>query len=296
MERNEKDMNGNKMQQQKQASISCVQNETHEQQQNPEGRKRNDIPTTNNNRSYKFVRVELGDNVNHFVIERDLGLHKQINEYHPNDREKASVNAVRWLACQNCTFRGDDESISSRNRGNFLELIKYAALYNDEVKKVVWENAPRNASYTPSTIQKEIFHIFASKVKEEVRKKFGEAKFCMILDESQDRAEREQMAILFRFVDKFGILKEQFFDLVHVKNTASLTLKEELYQLLSYHNLNITNVRGQGYEGASNMRGEFNGLKALILKDSPYAYYVHYFAHRLQLALIGATKEVIPIQ
>ena len=55
---------------------------------------------------------------------------------------KASVNAVRWLACQNCTFRGDDESISSRNRGNFLELIKYAALYNDEVKKVVWENAP----------------------------------------------------------------------------------------------------------------------------------------------------------
>ena len=118
----------------------------------------------------------------------------------------------------------------------------------------------------------------------------------MILDESQDRAEREQMAILFRFVDKFGILKEQFFDLVHVKNTASLTLKEELYQLLSYHNLNITNVRGQGYEGASNMRGEFNGLKALILKDSPYAYYVHYFAHRLQLALIGATKEVIPIQ
>ncbi|XP_076952997.1 uncharacterized protein LOC143626965 [Bidens hawaiensis] len=26
-------------------------------------------------------------------------------------------------------------------------------------------------------------------------------------------------------------------------------------------------VRGQGYDGASNMRGEFNGLKALILKE-----------------------------
>ena len=78
-------------------------------------------------------------------------------------------------------------------------------------------------------------HIFASKVQEEVRKEIVEAKFCIILNESQDRAEREQMAIVLRFVDKFGILKERFFDLVHVKNTASLTLKEELYQVLSYH-------------------------------------------------------------
>ncbi|XLU31147.1 hypothetical protein S245_067213, partial [Arachis hypogaea] len=30
---------------------------------------------------------------------------------------------------------------------------------------------------------------------------------------------------------------------------------------------------GQGYDGASNMRGEWNGLQALFLKDSPQAYY-----------------------
>ena len=96
---------------------------------------------------------------------------------------------------------------------------------------------------------------------------------------------------MLRFVDRFGILKEQFFDLVHVKNNVSLTLKEELYRFLSYHNLNIKNVRGQGYDGASNTQREFNGLKALLLKDSPYAYYVHCFAHRLQLALIRATKK-----
>ena len=118
-------------------------------------------------------------------------------------------------------------------------------------------------------------HIFASKVQEEVRKEIVEAKFCIILNESQDRAEREQMAIVLRFVDKFGILKERFFDLVHVKNTASLTLKEELYQVFSYHNLNIKNVRGQGYDGASNMLGEFNGLKALISKDSRWSSHLN---------------------
>ncbi|KAK3226113.1 hypothetical protein Dsin_005975 [Dipteronia sinensis] len=40
------------------------------------------------------------------------------------------------------------------------------------------------------------------------------------------------------------------------------------------------------------MRGEWNGLQALFLKDCPYAYYIHCFAHRLQLALVAASKEV----
>ncbi|XP_074314531.1 uncharacterized protein LOC141649749 [Silene latifolia] len=40
------------------------------------------------------------------------------------------------------------------------------------------------------------------------------------------------------------------------------------------------------------MRGEWNGLKALFLADCPYAYYVRYFAHRLELALVAASREV----
>ena len=43
------------------------------------------------------------------------------------------------------------------------------------------------------------------------------------------------------------------------------------------------------------MRGEWNGLQALISSECPYAYYVHCFAHRLQLALVAASKEVIPV-
>ncbi|XP_077234687.1 uncharacterized protein LOC143876892 [Tasmannia lanceolata] len=39
------------------------------------------------------------------------------------------------------------------------------------------------------------------------------------------------------------------------------------------------------------MQEEFNGLKALILKENEYAYYVHCFAHQLQLALVGVAKK-----
>eukprot|EP00258_Populus_trichocarpa_P046712 XP_024462731.1 zinc finger MYM-type protein 1 [Populus trichocarpa] len=51
-------------------------------------------------------------------------------------------------------------------------------------------------------------------------------------------------------------------------------------------------IRGQGYDGASNMRGEWNGLQALFINDCPYAYYVHCLAHQLQLALIAAAREI----
>ncbi|XP_051222110.1 uncharacterized protein [Lolium perenne] len=103
------------------------------------------------------------------------------------------------------------------------------------------------------------------------------------------------MALVFRFVDKDGILQERFFDLIHVTSTKAATLKEVLSSVLSQNAFDVQNLRGQGYDGASNMRGEFNGLQALFLRECPYAYYVHFYAHRLQLALVGASKEVVPV-
>ncbi|XP_052110287.1 uncharacterized protein LOC107466193 [Arachis duranensis] len=97
------------------------------------------------------------------------------------------------------------------------------------------------------------------------------------------------------FVDKHGFVKERLIDVVHVKDTTSATLKQEICYVLSHHNLNIQNVRGQGYDGTSNMRGEWKGLQALIIQECPYAYYVHCFAHQLQLALVAAAKEVVDV-
>ncbi|GFS41709.1 general transcription factor 2-related zinc finger protein [Actinidia rufa] len=79
--------------------------------------------------------------------------------------------------------------------------------------------------------------------------------------------------------------------IVHVTDTTALTLKKEISDVLARYNLNIENMRGQGYDGASNMRGAWNGLQALFLRDSPSAYYVHCFAHRLQLALVAAAEN-----
>nr|GEV00001.1 hypothetical protein [Tanacetum cinerariifolium] len=206
-------------------------------------------------------------------------------------RLQVTTESTKWLTLETCPLRGGDERPTSLNRGNLLELVDLIALYNKDVARVVL-NAPKNAKYTSPDVQKGILQMYAMKVQESIRDEIGNTKFCLIVDESQDESKKEQMDICVRFVDRKGYIKERFLDLVHVKDTNVLTLKNEILSSLSYLKLDVQDIRGQGYDGASNMRGEWNGLKALILNECPFAYYVHCFAHQLQLALVAASKDV----
>ena len=38
------------------------------------------------------------------------------------------------------------------------------------------------------------------------------------------------------------------------------------------------------------MRGEFNGVQKLIRDENPYAFYIHCFAHQLQLVVVSVSK------
>jgi hypothetical protein len=60
-------------------------------------------------------------------------------------------------------------------------------------------------------------------------------------------------------------LSERFVGLVHVAETTSAHLKSAIDALLANLKLSLKQVRGQGYDGASNMRGEFNDLQSLIM-------------------------------
>ena len=84
-------------------------------------------------------------------------------------------------------------------------------------------------------------------------------------------------------------------DIVHVKDTTVSTLKEEISFVLSHHNLDIQNISGQGYDGASNMHGEWNGLQAIFINDCPYVYYVQCLAYQLQFVIIDAAREIYDV-
>jgi hypothetical protein len=115
--------------------------------------------------------------------------------------------------------------------------------------------------------------------------------FCPLVDESANVSDKKQMAVVLSYVDKYGVLKERLIGDVHVSETTALCLKSNIDKLFTKYKLSWKQVRGQGYDGASNMRGEFNGLRALIMKENSSAYYVHCFAHQLQLVIVSVAKK-----
>ncbi|KAL7141933.1 hypothetical protein ABFS83_08G088200 [Erythranthe nasuta] len=119
----------------------------------------------------------------------------------------------------------------------------------------------------------------------------GDGFFSVLVDESGDCSGKEQMAVVVRFIDDRGLIVERFIGIVHVEDTSVKALKDALETLLSGFGLCISKIRGQGYDGASNMKGQFGGLKTLIQKENPQAYYVHCFAHQLQLALVSMARK-----
>ncbi|WVZ72986.1 hypothetical protein U9M48_021361 [Paspalum notatum var. saurae] len=202
-----------------------------------------------------------------------------------------SLECLRFLLRQGLAFRGHDESEESLNKGNFLELLNWLAGNFEEVNMVVLKNAPQNCKMTSPDIQHELINCCGQETTKLVTEDLDGDYFAILADESSDVYPNEQLAICLRYVDKKGRAVVRFLVLAHVEDTTSLTLKSAIEKMLIKYNLSLSMVRGQGYDGASNMKGNANGLKKLIMDESPYAYYVHCFAHQLQLTLVAIAKE-----
>ncbi|XP_076955846.1 uncharacterized protein LOC143630822 [Bidens hawaiensis] len=99
------------------------------------------------------------------------------------------------------------------------------------------------------------------------------------------------MAVVLRYVDDGGEVIERFVGVIHVTDTCASSLKSAIDNFFAKNNLTMSKVRGQGYDGASNMRGELNGLKQKIFTENKCAFYIHCFEHQLQLIvnIVGAS-------
>ncbi|KAL9678440.1 hypothetical protein QQ045_016284 [Rhodiola kirilowii] len=67
--------------------------------------------------------------------------------------------------------------------------------------------APSNNQMVSPKIQKDIVHCFSQEVIHRFIEEIGDDVFALLVDESSDVSYKEQMAMILRFVDKYGIIK-----------------------------------------------------------------------------------------
>ena len=166
-----------------------------------------------------------------------------------------SIDTARLLLKQGLPFHSHDESKESLNKGKFLEVFYCLAEHDPNLGKTV--GLAGNSCMVAHEIQTDIVECFAKEILQSILEELGDDVFCLLVDESRDVSCKEQMAVVLRYVDKCGIVKERFVGLMHVIETSSSCLKSSIDFLLAKFKLSLKQVRGQGYDGASNMRGEF---------------------------------------
>ena len=96
-----------------------------------------------------------------------------------------------------------------------------------------------------------------------------------------------------RYVDETFTPQELFIGFYSTETTTADALYKLILDTMLRLNLPIEMLRGQCYDGASNMSGRYNGVQKLIKQRQPKAVYIHCAAHRMNLAtLAAATTEL----
>lgn len=140
-----------------------------------------------------------------------------------------------------------------------------------------------------SKIQNEIINIIGTKIKNRILSLIQKAKyFSIILDSTTDVSHVDQITIIIRFVhlqEEKVEVRENFLGFSPITNTTGEGLCEFVLEELSKLKLNIYDIRGQGYNNASNMKGKHVGLQKKILDINPCAFYVPCSTHSLNLTI-----------
>ncbi|PIN06808.1 hypothetical protein CDL12_20633 [Handroanthus impetiginosus] len=152
----------------------------------------------------------------------------------------------------------------------------------------------KNLKLTSPDIQKDIVNVAAYETRNSIIQDLGDDYLAILVDESGDVSGKEQMAVVLRYIDKGGFIMERLLEIVCVTETT-LSLKSALENLFLKHDLSLSRMHGQGYDGASNMKGELHSLKSLIMKENQAPHYIHCFAHQLQLTLVAIAKNQVII-
>jgi hypothetical protein len=168
------------------------------------------------------------------------------------------IDIIRFLARQNISFRGHDESC-----GNFLELVHFTAKYNPPLQ--MWlDNHPQNVSWLSPEIQNDLIHLLAVEVVLTIANECQGRCFSIMCDEVSDRSNNELLSVVVRYVLDSRVVNEALIALIKVKSTTGANLCDVIVKCLLDTHFDMHFIIAQCYDGASNMSGHYNGVQALL--------------------------------
>ena len=184
-------------------------------------------------------------------------------------------------------MRGDVENLNTpENRGNFLALLKLLAVHDSVLRSHLETPAMRCVTHLSPQTQNELIeamgkHIILKGILDDL----NAATYYSILADEVTSHKEEHLAICTRFVDEKKDIREEFLTFIKLERITGEAIAENILAFLKENNVPVTNMRGHGCDGASNMSSCTSGVQARIKKEAPLATYVHCNGHCLNLVI-----------
>ena len=202
------------------------------------------------------------------------------------------LRCIKFLARQGLALRGGSKD-DGETDGNFLRLLMMFADNNESL--VRWLER-RTDKYTSVAIQNEILQTMALRILRQTASKIRGRMFSIMVDETTDCSTVEQCVIVIRWVDDKLETHEDFIGFYALPVANSDTIVEVIKDALVRLGLNLSDCRGQCYDGAAVMKGVRNGVATQILADQPKALLTHCYGHSLNLACQDMVRSVKPVK
>lgn len=225
----------------------------------------------------------------------DVGLIlESSNTYVAENREivKIIFETIIYLAKQNISFRGHDESLTSLNRGNFLEMLqllsKHHALLSCHLKRIQCSKNRNRLTFLSSVSQNTMILILGELIREKILKSVKSAQvFSIMIDTTTDISNLEQFSLVLRFINDQGLVEERLVALKIATDSTGKGMFNLFSDICEEYGLDWKKqLCAQSYDGAAVMQGQYTGLRTLIQEHNPRAVYIWCFAHTLNLTIV----------
>jgi hypothetical protein len=201
------------------------------------------------------------------------------------------LSSIRYLGRQGLALRGrykaEDDVLECDS--NFIQLLKMRA--EDNPRLLNWMEKSQ-AKFTSPSIQNEILSIMALMIQREIAAEVLGKWYTIMVDETTDLSNNEQMVFSLRYVDDDLEVHEKVIGLHCLESTSAENIVSTIQDILLRMNMRIDHCRGQCYDGASNMAGAKSGVATRLTDLEPRALYTHCYGHALNLATQDALKGI----
>lgn len=235
----------------------------------------------------------------------------------------AIIDVIKFLTQQGLAFRGKNNEAASEydsgnNQGNFLELVKLLAKYIPELKnhlskcekksmaskikkrshlilnkkagkagKGVKRGRGGLVSFLSKTSITKILNIMKKMLVEKIVTEIKDSgsKFGLECDTTQDTSGKDQASIVLRYITIDCNLTERVVAFKHSTCGTGKGMFNLIKTVIDELKLEMKDVVGFSFDGASNMRSENKGVNAFIKEASPNSVFTWCHSHRLNLAI-----------